>query len=403
MRLVFAVLSFALLPSFALAHKAPREVDPAYLATLHNTGSILPRGLAPFETVPRYLRPVVPAEAPSGFVRAIAEYEPTEGILITWGGYDALHTEMVVPLTTADPPSDVWIVVDTSSERNAATSVLTNGGANIAHVHFITAATDSVWMRDYGPRFVTHRGTRAIIDHVYNRPRPHDDDIPGVIGADWSEDVYELPLVHGGGNFHLFRDREAFMTRLVVNENPGVSEAEIVADFHDYEGLDVTLFDPFPQSYDSTQHIDMWMLPLADSKVLIGQYQQSQGGGIPKSVTDAAASELASRGYTVYRTPGWNTFGTHYTYANSVIVNQVALICRFDGYETENAQALATYRQALPDSDVVQVDCSDIISLSGAIHCIVMHVPVVVPRGLRPSDPADPPGLVAPKKPAIRS
>ena len=189
-------------------------------------------------------------------------------------------------------------------------------------------------MRDYGPRFVAHAGTRAIIDHIYNRPRPLDDDIPVVIGADWDEPVYELPLVHGGGNFHLFRDREAFMTRLVVNENPGVSEDEILADFRAYEGVDVTLFDPFPQSYDSTQHIDMWMLPLADSKVLIGQYDASEGGGVPKTVTDGAADELASRGYTVYRTPGWNVSGTHYTYTNSVIVNQVALICRFSGYDS---------------------------------------------------------------------
>jgi agmatine/peptidylarginine deiminase len=99
------------------------------------------------------------------------------------------------------------------------------------------------------------------------------------------------------------------------------------------------------------------------------------GCGVPKTVTDAAVSELAGRGYTVYRTPGWSSGGTHYTYTNSVIVNQVVLICRFDGYASQNAAALATYQEALPDHVIVQVDCSDIIWLSGAIHCIVMHVP----------------------------
>ncbi|HJT98848.1 MAG TPA: agmatine deiminase family protein, partial [Rhodanobacteraceae bacterium] len=302
------------------------------------------------------------------------------GILISWGGYNALHTAMVVPLTTADPPSDVWVVADTNSEATSARAVLQGGGADLDHVHFVIAATDSVWIRDYGPRFIVHEATRGIVDHIYNRPRPHDDAVPIAIGADFDEPVYEIPLVHGGGNFHLFRDRDAFMTRLVVNENPGVTEKEIVDDFRAYEGVDVTLFDPFPTSYDSTQHIDMWMLPLADSKVLIGQYDAAEGGGVPKTVTDGAADELASRGYTVYRTPGWNEFGTHYTYTNSVIVNQVVLICRFDGYDTENAQALATYQEALPDSDIVQVDCTDIIPLAGAMHCIVMHVPDVVFR-----------------------
>jgi agmatine deiminase len=370
----FLIAAALALPVAAMAH----EADPAYLATLHNDGVALPRNLAPFESVPRWIAPIAPLQAPGGHVRAIAEYEPTAGILITWGGFNALQTAMVVPLTTADPASDVWIVVDNASEQQSATNVLGNGGADLVHVHFIVAATDSVWMRDYGPRFIEHEGVRAIVDHTYNRPRPHDNQIPGVIGADWNESVYELPLVHGGGNFHLFGDRDAFMTRLIDNENPGVSEAEIVDDFRAYEGVDVTLFDPFPQSYDSTQHIDMWMLPLTDTKVLIGQYDASQGGGVPKAVTDGAADELAMRGYTVYRTPGWNALGTHYTYTNSVIVNQVALICRFNGYDAENAEALATYQTALPDSEVIQVDCSDIIPLAGAIHCIVMHVPDVL-------------------------
>lgn len=372
MRYGWLVIAVVLaLPLVANAH----EADPAYLATLRNEGGGLPRGLAPFETVPRWLGSLAPTGAPGGHVRAISEYEPNAGILITWGGYNALHTAMVVPLTTASPPSDVWIVVDNAGEQSSATTVLDNGGADLAHVHFIVAQTDSVWMRDYGPRFVAHEGTRGIVDHIYNRPRPHDDAIPITIGADWDEPVYELPLVHGGGNFHLFRNRDAFMTRLVVNENPGDGEDEILGDFRAFEGVDVTLFDPFPTSYDSTQHIDMWMLPLADSKVIIGEYDASEGGGVPKTVTDGAVDTLTSRGYTVYRTPGWESFGTHYTYTNSVIVNQVALICRFDGYDAENAAALATYQSALPESDVVQVDCSDIIPLAGAIHCIVMHVP----------------------------
>lgn len=371
MRYGWLITAALVLPLVAHAH----EADPAYLATLRNDGGGLPRGLAPFETVPRWLGSRAPTGAPGGHVRAIAEYEPAAGILVRWGGYNALHTAMVVPLTTASPPSDVWIVVGDASEQSSATSVLDNGGADLSHVHFIVAQTDSVWMRDYGPRFIAHQGMRGIVDHIYNRPRPHDDRIPIVIGADWNEPVYELPLVHGGGNFHLFRNRDAFMTRLVVNENPGVGEDGIVDDFRAFEGVDVTLFDPFPTSYDSTQHIDMWMLPLSDSKVIIGEYDAGEGGGVPKTVTDGAVEALTSRGYTVYRTPGWETFGTHYTYTNSVIVNRLALICRFDGYDSENAAALATYQSALPRSEVVQVDCSDIIPLAGAIHCIVMHVP----------------------------
>jgi agmatine/peptidylarginine deiminase len=378
--LAIALVGSAFWPA-ASVHAQMRVVPDSYLETIRDDGPPpLPRGLAAGERVPAWQAPAYPLEAPGGHVRAEAEYEGTRGILIRWGNYNALHTAMVVPLTTAEPPAEVWIVVSGGNQQQSAENVLEGGGADLAHVHFLAADSDSVWIRDYGPRFIEHEGLPAIVDHVYNRPRPDDDDIPIAVGAAWDEPVYELPLVHGGGNFHLFRDRDAFMTRLVVNENPGVGEAEIIEDFRAYEGLNLTLFDPFPTSYDSTQHIDMWMLPLADRKVLIGEYDPAEGGSVPNAVTEAAAEELASRRYTVYRTPGWNDFGTHYTYTNSVIVNQVVLICRFDGYEKENAEALATYQEAMPDHAIVAVDCSDIIQLAGAMHCIVMHVPDLVFR-----------------------
>lgn len=356
---------------------APRTVDPAYLATLRDdNANMLPRNLAPHEiNLPRLAPPSAPRVPPIGPVRAQAEYEANHGILIRWGGYDALQTSMVVPLTTATPPATVWVVVSGSAQQASASSMLTTGMANMAHVRFITAPTDSVWIRDYGPRFIDDWGKRAISDHTYNRPRPNDNNFPSVFAAQFDEAIYDLPLEHGGGNFHLFRGREAYMTRLIANENPSFTEQEIKDAYLEYQGLELTLTDPLPASYDSTQHIDMWMLPLGDDKVMIGEYAASEGGGVPKTVTDATASLMQSRGYTVYRTPGWRSGGAHYTYTNSVIVNQTVLVCQFTGQTTRNAQAVATFEAALPDHDVVTVNCSSIITQAGAIHCIVMHVP----------------------------
>ncbi len=372
----FLVLSLSFLCAVSSLAATPRA-DPEYLATIRDDESApLPRGLAPHERgVPLPLAADAAHAAPTAPVRAQAEYEANHGILIRWGAYNALHTEMVVPLTRADPPSDVWVVVSDAVQQASARQVLSGGGADLAHVHFVIARTDSVWIRDYGPRFIDDGGRRGIVDHVYNRPRANDDAFPPVFGAQLGEPVYAMPLSHGGGNFHLFRNREAFMTRLIVNENPGLGEQQIKDAYRAYQGLDVTLTDPFPTSYDSTQHIDMWMLPLADHKVLIGEYAAGEGAGVPKTVTDSTAALMQARGYTVYRTPGWRASGAHYTYANAVIVNQIVLTCRFNGYAAQNAQALATFQSALPDHEIVQVDCSQIIGLAGAIHCIVMHMP----------------------------
>ena len=389
----FVAVALVVLLPLNLALAAPKTVDPAYLATLRDDNAhTLPRHLAPHEiSLPRLAVPHAPRVAPVGVVRAQAEYESNDGIIIRWGGYDALQTSMVVPLTTATPPAKVWVVVSGSTQQSSASGILSGGGANMAHVRFVTAATDSVWIRDYGPRFIDDWGKRGISDHTYNRPRPNDNNFPAVFGALLGEAVYNMPLVHGGGNFHLFRGREAYMTRLIVNENPGLTEQQIKDTYLAYQGLDLTLTDPLPACFDSTQHIDMWMLPIGDDKVLIGEYAATDGCrnqpgtiGIPKAVTDATAALMESRGFTVYRTPAWgsdiSTQRSHFTYTNSVIVNQTVLVCQFNNQTTRNAQAVATFETALPDHDIVPVNCSSIIGLSGAIHCIVMHVPDLVFR-----------------------
>jgi agmatine/peptidylarginine deiminase len=356
-----------------------RVVDPALLATIaDDEANPLPRGLTAAErarwqpTAPPWL----PRSPPSTPVRTPAEYEENDGLLIRWGVFNATLTEITVAVTTLTPDARMFIVVADASQQASATTTLASAGANLSRVSFITAPTNSVWIRDYGPRFIEQGGRRAIVDHVYNRPRPLDDQIPGVIAALWDEPKFDLPLVHGGGNFHSFADGRAFLTRLIANENPSYTEPQIQGLFAAYQGLSATLTEPFPQSFDSTQHIDMWMLPVDDDEVIVGSYPV--GAGTPAAIADAFAAARASEGMTVWRTPGFRSGSTHYTYTNSVIVNNLVLLCRFNGFDAQNAQARAVFEQAFEDKTIVQVDCSPVITSAGAIHCIVMHVPRVI-------------------------
>jgi hypothetical protein len=115
--------------------------------------------------------------------------------------------------------------------------------------------------------------------------------------------------------------------------------------------------------------------------VIIGDYNDHPSSTYPaKVITNDAAATMEALGYTVYRTPGWNSGangynGTHYTYTNAVFINDMVLIPWFNGYASENAAALATFQAACPDKTIIQIDCSNIITYAGAIHCVVMHVP----------------------------
>lgn len=344
----------------------------AAVSALAQDETPLPRSLAPHELgLP--LPEVVEGPPPAGPVDTPAEYEHSAGLLIAWEQFNDVLSAITVAVTTHIPPGTIWVVVDDTGEQGSATAVLTAAGADLDHVRFLVRTTDSVWIRDYGPRFVFERGRRAIVDHVYNRPRPNDDVLPDYIAQQWGMDEYFIPLTHGGGNFHLFADGDAFMTDLVLDENPGLDAADVEQLFADFEAVDLTIWPGFPTSFDSTQHIDMWLLPVRDKVAIVGEYDVSTGQ--PHTITEAAVAELQGRGYQVFRTPGWRSGGTHYTYTNAVVFNDLVLLPEYNGFPSENAQALAVFQAAFPQHAIVQIDSSSLVTFAGVLHCIVMQVP----------------------------
>lgn len=362
-------------------------VDPAYLDSIRDDSPTPPRGgTASERALARPALPAVPSAPPTGLVRAQAEYEENDGLIVRWGQQNALLTEMTVAVTTLTPDAKMYIVVTGAAQQSSATTTLTTAGANLSRVQFITQACTgvetgcNVWMRDYGPRFVDNDGVRAAIDHVYNRTgRNGDDRFPITWAAVTGEPRYDIPLVHGGGNFHLFSNRRAFMTQLIQNENPARTAQEIRDLYTQYQGLDVAIVPAFPTSFDATQHIDMWIYPVDDDEVIVSQYPASVG--TPATISNDFAAARAAEGMTVYRTPGWQSGGTHFTYANGVVINNIVMVCRFNNSQTpsgtgaENTQAANTYAAAFEDKTIVTVNCANIIPSAGAIHCIVMHVP----------------------------
>ena len=371
------LVAIAMLVSVVAWCAAPR-------AAAEELGRKYPNGLPKYLTEEEKLIPIdgptvqdfrdrVP---PEGTVYCPAEYEFNRGIFMSWEGYTDLLTQMTVGITT-QTEAFVYMVVDTSSELTTVRTTLTNAGANMDQVTFFVRTTDTVWIRDYGPRGIYEDGEYAIIDHTYNRPRPNDNLLNDHVATVWACPQYDIPLTHGGGNFHLFSNGDAFMTTLILAENPGLTEQDVIDLYADYQNLNLTIYEGFPTSFDSTRHIDMWMLPTDDYEVIIGEYSPSSGS--PYTITENAVADLLSRGYTVRRTPGWNSGGTHYTYTNAVILNDVVFVPQFSGYTSQNAEAMAVFAEAFPDRTIITVDCSSIIHAAGAVHCIVMHVPGALP------------------------
>ncbi len=147
-------------PTYPEGAAVPRHASPEEAAwEAVNGGPVVPQG--PFA------EPVGPLSCPG-------EYEPADGILFAWesSNLDVLKRQMVVQVTNAGG-ANAYIAYDTAAERDGATGLpyLAAGGANMSRVVPIVRTTDTIWIRDYGPRYTYEGDVRVISDHTYNRPR----------------------------------------------------------------------------------------------------------------------------------------------------------------------------------------------------------------------------------------
>lgn len=325
---------------------------------------------------------------PEGALFCVPEYAPMEAILIAWEGSSSWKTilgRMAGHITTTGN-ADVYCAVDSSSEISSATSTMTTYGTNMARVHFVVVTTDTIWIRDYGPRYAYQGDVRVVVDHHYNRPRPWDDQYPAVFATQQGHERFHNDVIHGGGNFHLDALGLGYATRLIDNENPSLSEVQLQDRYSDFQNLDLTILDPFPTYIDSTQHLDMWMQIIADDEVVISDWP-TQSGTIQDQICDDTAADMTAAGYTVHRIPAVHSSGTHYTFTNVVMCNDLVMIPSYTNStaSAHNATALATWQAALPGKTVVQVPSQSIVTSAGVLHCIMMHYPAFRGAGVEPT------------------
>lgn len=336
-------------------------------------------GQGPFNGLRRSLGEVTtPPPADSNGATSVCspgEYEQLEGLLLAYDSWDLdVVAGIANGVTKAEPPVTVYMVVESDLQENTTTTAFVNAGANMARVEFIRENIDAVWIRDYGPRFtcdLVKGDVKASVDTRYYSTRPNDDALPKELAKDdrWGHDNYDLNrIMHSGGNMHFFSDNKAFASSLLLDDNDAYTEEQLINDFREYKGVDLHLFPRLARQIDGTGHIDMWFLPVDDTTVIIGEFQS----GEPKTITDNAALYMQAAGYTVYRVPNWNAKNTHYTYTNAVIANDVVVMSKFN--VARDSEALAEFQKAFPDKTIYQVDSSDIITRSGALHCIAQHV-----------------------------
>lgn len=361
------------------------------------TAQTLPAGWAPGEKelMPSYLNsfdeksPGVTIP-PAGPLRAMAQWEETDALIITWTSFPAIHRQII---KYAQTECKVYVICsDSNTVKNSLNS---NSIPITTNLKFIIAPYNTIWARDYSANSVYMNDVDSLIyvDWVYNRPRPKDDTTCRAIANKAGIQLFQTSqapykLVHTGGNYMSDGLGTAFSSKLILDENTDKTEAQIDTIMKQFMGIKRYIkMETLP--YDGIHHIDMHMKLLNEETLIVGQYATGEADG-PQ--IEANLSYVTSNFNSYFGTP-YNVVrvvqppdnngqypdnnGDYYTYTNAVIVNKTILVPTFGNqYDTT---ALRIYKENMPGYRVVGIPCADIIQQSGALHCITHCVGVKDP------------------------
>lgn len=342
-------------------------------------------------------------------LRTMAEWEEIEALTISWAFFFPILKQIT---SAAMLECEVIILSEDVAETEQYLSSVNAGGPAItdfSNITILDAEFNSIWMRDYAANTVygNEIDDRILVDWIYNRPRPLDDASPAAIAEYLNIPLYcttEAPsdLVNTGGNFMSDGFGTAFASELILEENEAGNpydvstkdEAQIDEIMGDWMGLSRYIkMTNLPN--DLIHHIDMHMKLLDEETLLVSEYPAGVSDG-PQ--IEANMEYVLSNFTSIYGTPyrliriPVPPDGTQYplinqnnasynTYSNAVFVNKTVLLPTY--YEEYDTTAIRIWEESLPGYNIVGIDCdnqgSDIISLSGAIHCITHSVGVEDP------------------------
>lgn len=326
---------------------------------------------------------------PPSPLRTMAEWEECQGTIIAWTSFQSILRQIV------DYAQEEGLVYIVCSDSNSVKTYLTSGGVPLVNLKFVIASFNSIWCRDYGPwaAYSNTADSLKLVDWIYNRPRPLDDAVPTAFANYIGVPLYQTTtapnnLIHTGGNFMVDGNGTGFSSKLILNENPSLTEAQVDTIMRRYMGIKRYIKMETPP-YDQIHHIDMHIKLLDEETLLVSQY--------PAGVADGPQIEANlqyilnnfqtcyGKPYKVVRIPAPpgpsgqypNNGGDYRTYTNSLIINKTVIVPTYaQQYDTT---ALRIYRQSMPGYKIYGIDCNSIITQLGAIHCITKEIGVNEP------------------------
>ena len=344
----------------------------------------------------------IPDRGSSEILRLPAEWEPSEAVVITWPvlypGFWDFYRDLV---TAIAPAARVDVLIPHAIYALAVLSYLGEGWPGDRRLRLLVTASDDIWIRDYGPLTCIDKASRRVMtDAIFDPPEmlfANDDSFPVRYAAHLGCASRPLALHLEGGN--LWSDGEG---TLVTTEGlyarnfpmpPDDVRRQLLAGF----GAETLIVVP-PLRMEGTGHIDVFAKLATPDTVLVTEPRSIVNGRRLAAVAEVlrASRNAAGSTYRVVELPGvpaycnWGVSRIWPTYTNALTVNRRVLVPTY-GFPERDAAALAVYRQAMPDHEIIGIDARTAANAGGAVHCLTMQIPAAPPSPPDHHTPSSPP------------
>ena len=272
-------------------------------------------------------------------------------------------------------------------------------GKDYPHIRFLHSNLDTIWLRDFGPRFAETEDENAMVmDFFYDTIRPRDDEFPKRWASQSNASHNLVPWMLQGGNLLSNGHGLAVTTTRLYEDNrinrPGKdflqNEFYVKQQLMDFCNIkELVVLKPLEQ--ESTRHVDMFAAFLAPDLILVAQLDPRLDPVNAKILDDNAGllsqTRIEGKPLRVERIwipPRRNEHWSAYT--NVILTDRLVLIPTYrsdpPAYITE---AVNTYRRLLPRHHVATIDMTLMDKLGGALHCLSCSIPsfAQLPQGLQ--------------------
>ncbi len=292
----------------------------------------------------------------------------------------------------------VVLLVNDEQTREDVIARLKEVGAAMDNISILKMATVDVWMRDYGPTFLTRGGSGdplAFNDWIFNgwgrkyRAYEEDDRVARDMATVLQVPVFNHSVVLEGGSIEVNGAGTCLTTEQCLlnrNRNPDMSRGEIEQFLKDALGVSHLIWLGEGIIGDDTDgHIDdiaRFINPMTvvcvletNSKdenyaPLRENYERLQGArdqnGHRLSVVTLPCPGPVN--YEGSRLPA--------SYANFYIANEGVLAPVFD--DPNDYKALGILQELFPERRVVGLPCKALVAGLGAIHCVTQQEPSIL-------------------------